>query len=115
MHGPTEGSYAWPDVPQQLIGMHDQVPGLIVMELQSADVAGFDGGTIDPHNKRLVAVLNAQPSTITADYPPGVMSLQQHPIQQHSVDEVIRNCTCHDERRVLTVPGRTAAVFVEPR
>ena len=52
----------------------EQVPGVVVMEIQSASVAGAEGGTEDPRHKRIVVVFNARPDVYEAAWPAG-----QHP------------------------------------
>lgn len=48
-----------------------QVPGVIVMEIQSADIAELEGGTTDKQWKRLVVVLNACPGDYSGGWPKG--------------------------------------------
>lgn len=50
---------------------HAQVPGLIVMELVSADVAGASEGVDDPKYERIVAAFNARPERHLLRWPPG--------------------------------------------
>ena len=62
-----------------------QVPGLVVMELVSADAAGDRGGTgvgvEDPLFRRLLCVINARRTAATADWPGGAQTLALHPLQ----------------------------------
>ena len=45
----------------------------------------------------------------------GVEALELHPLQAASVDEATRSSNADAASRTLTVPARTAAVFVTPR
>jgi hypothetical protein len=45
----------------------------------------------------------------------GVEALELHPLQASSVDQATRGSEADPARRTLTVPARTAAVFVTPR
>ena len=44
---------------------------MVVMEIQSASVAGAEGGTEDPQHKRMVVVFNARPDVYEAGWPAG--------------------------------------------
>ena len=61
------------------------MPGLVVMELVSADAAGDRGGTgigiEDPLYRRLLCVINARRMATTADWPGGAQTLALHPLQ----------------------------------
>lgn len=61
-----------------------QVPGLVVMEVASADAAddgGGHAGVCDPAFRRLLCVVNAQRVSATADWPSGAAALSLHPLQ----------------------------------
>ncbi len=45
----------------------------------------------------------------------GIDALELHPIQAASADESTRQSTADSGARTVTVPARTAAVFVTPR
>ena len=49
----------------------EQVPGVVVMEIKSASVAGAEGGTEDPLHKRIIVVFNARPDVYEAGWPAG--------------------------------------------
>ena len=61
------------------------MPGLVVMELVSADAAGDRGGTgvgmEDPLYRRLLCIINARRAAATADWPSGAQTLALHPLQ----------------------------------
>ncbi|KAK9832555.1 hypothetical protein WJX81_008597 [Elliptochloris bilobata] len=94
-----------------------QVPGLVVMELLSADAAGHSssGGVEDPLYRRLLCMINARHVATTADWPPGAQTLALHPLQAASADEATRGAHVNAALRTVEVPALTAAVFVEPR
>lgn len=48
-----------------------QVPGLIVMQVMSADALGVEG-TSDPEHVRVVVVVNARPAPCAGPLPEGV-------------------------------------------
>ena len=57
-----------------------QVPGVVVMEITSADcMLPSSGGTSDPAYKRLVVVFNASPATQLLPAPTGAGPLLLHP------------------------------------
>lgn len=74
-----------------------QVPGLVAMELVSADAAGDRGGTgvgiEDPLYQRLLCVINARRTATTADWPSGAQTLAVHPLQV-SPDRLFPNKLC---------------------
>ena len=61
------------------------MPGLVAMELVSADAAGDRGGAgvgiEDPLFLRLLCVINARRTATTADWPSRAKTLALHPIQ----------------------------------
>jgi pullulanase-type alpha-1,6-glucosidase len=88
-----------------------QLPGLIVMRL-SDTVSGTTD--IDPNYESIVTLFNAndeaQMITVTDMIS---VPLTLHPVQQNSVDAVVKTATFDATTGVFTVPGRTTAVFVE--
>ncbi len=87
----------------------DQLPGLIVMAL--SDRVNPD---LDPNHDTVVVLLNANDESQTFTSPFAGMDLQLHPVQQHSVDAVVKTAAFDANTGVFTLPARTAAVFVEP-
>ncbi len=88
-----------------------QVPGLIVMWI-SDEVEGLR--PIDPDYRSVLVVINATPETQTYGNPDWkAAAFELHPVLVGSYDEVVRRATFDPERGEFSVPGRTAAVFVE--
>ena len=82
----------------------DQMPGLIVMELNNED------GDYDDRYRRIVVVWNA--STEEQVFPiSGRAGFRLHPRLRDSFDPVVRAATFEDG--TFRVPARTTAVFVE--
>lgn len=48
-----------------------QVPGVIVMQLTSAEALGFEGGTHDAKYKRILVIFNALPYDYEQQLPDG--------------------------------------------
>ncbi|KAK9797016.1 hypothetical protein WJX73_006576 [Symbiochloris irregularis] len=92
----------------------DQVAGLIVMQVTSADVLGVDG-TSDPEYARLVVVVNARPASCAGPLPDGAERLELHPILANSADPAMRGAHADRHEGAITIPARTVAVFVERR
>jgi hypothetical protein len=87
----------------------DQLPGLIVMSI--SDLVELD---LDPERERLVVLINAndEPQTFIIEDLAGHY-LALHLIQKLSVDEVVKDSSYDMVSGSFTVPGRTAAVFVD--
>ncbi|GLC65145.1 Cytochrome c oxidase subunit 1 [Pleodorina starrii] len=101
----------------------DQIPGVIVMELVSApyDNDG-DGSSIkgvyDPSYERLIVVFNCAPYDNDLPYPRGVPQggrLELHPDLAAVGDARLSAAAADDAARLLRLPPRTAAVFVQRR
>jgi len=90
----------------------DQEPGLIVMSV--CDVVP-EMRPIDPNYKRIIVILNGTPDakTVSAEDWKGA-ALELHPVLQTSTDEVVKQSSYDWEQATFSVPGLTAAVFVEP-
>ncbi|WP_226642585.1 pullulanase-type alpha-1,6-glucosidase [Microbulbifer variabilis] len=88
----------------------DQVPGLIVMELSDSN------GDVDPRYERIVVLFNGDDETVefSSENLRG-QHLLKHPRQRHSVDPQLHRVEFERERGKFTLPGRTTAVFVQPR
>lgn len=88
----------------------DQIPGVIVMDL--SDTAGEN---LDPEYDRIVVVFNADDDELVipaADLAGREMAL--HPVLAASADPVVIGASWDSAAGAFTVPGRTAAVFVQP-
>jgi hypothetical protein len=86
-----------------------QIPGLIVMTLSDLVEPDFD-----PEMERLVVLINANDEAQHFVVPSTAGSyLELHPVQQESVDPLVRLAAFDQESGAFSVPGRTAAVFVE--
>jgi len=86
-----------------------QIPGLIAMTI--SDEVGDD---LDPNTEIVAALINANDEAQTF----GIAALAGrelilHPIQAGSVDSVVRTASFDAGTGTFTVPGRTAAVFVD--
>eukprot|EP00884_Botryococcus_braunii_P013168 jgi/Botrbrau1/21852/Bobra.0190s0065.1 len=91
----------------------DQVLGVVVMDICSAEQRGLKSGVQDPRFARISVVFNARTTPFTGSWPLGAQRLRLHPIQQESCDPTTREAVVDSEKRLVTVPPRTAAVFVE--
>jgi hypothetical protein len=90
----------------------DQVPGVLVMTVDDSDPRSM----LDPRVRRLAVIWNANAGSrqvaITAVPCAG---FQLHPLHAASDDSRVRTAACDPASGTFTVPGRTAAVFWEPR
>jgi pullulanase len=88
-----------------------QVPGLIVMAID--DSVGRD---LDPQARSLVAVINAgtQPQSYRLPAYAG-RRLVLHPVQAAGADPVVKAAGFVSATGTVSVPARSAAVFIEPR
>ncbi|KAL6752790.1 glycoside hydrolase superfamily [Haematococcus lacustris] len=92
----------------------DQVPGVIVMQLESALGTDMTGSVYDPNFERLVVVFNAAPLSQEVPYPSSAHQLVLHPLQaeEGAPDRRAAASRADDSSRTLFVPARTTAVFV---
>ncbi|KAK4799461.1 hypothetical protein SAY86_024826 [Trapa natans] len=92
------------------------IPGVIVMSIEDG-YEGIPGLTkLDPIFSYIVMIFNASPDEISFSSP--VMrarTLQLHPVQIMSLDEVVKKSVYNASSGSFTVPARTTSVFVEPR
>ena len=86
------------------LGGPGETPGVIVMAL--------DATGLDPHWRQLVVVFNATSSPTAQALRDVADDLRLHPDLAASADPLVR--TASAAAGVLTVPGRTVAVFVAP-
>jgi pullulanase/glycogen debranching enzyme len=84
------------------LGGPGETPGVIVM--------GLDGTGLDPQWRRLVVVFNATGAAVFETVPPAGGGLRLHPELVASADPLLRTAAADGHR--LTVPARSAAVFV---
>jgi pullulanase-type alpha-1,6-glucosidase len=85
-----------------------RLPGVIVMALDDTL-----GGDLDPNFEKIVVVFNALPETaVFADESLVGLPLKLHPLQAKSVDRVLADASFDSVAGELSVPGRSAAVFV---
>ncbi|HRE47516.1 MAG TPA: pullulanase-type alpha-1,6-glucosidase [Aggregatilineales bacterium] len=85
----------------------EQIPGVLVVVLDNTD------GSLDDPYAALVIMINvtkAEKSYTNTAF--GALSLELHPILAASTDEVVKGSNFNAESATLTVPARTAAVFV---
>jgi pullulanase-type alpha-1,6-glucosidase len=84
----------------------DQIPGLIVMRLS-------DKGSIDPVFSEIVVLFNANPDEVTfSDSSLLDKYYTLHPVQQKSVDPVVRTSYYETVNGSFTIPSYTTTVFV---
>ncbi len=87
-----------------------QIPGLIVMTVADAE------GSIDRRFEQVVVAINAVDETRAVPLPIDPCPvLELHPLQVASQDAVVRTSAFDPSDCELTVPARTAAVFVDQR
>ncbi len=99
---------------QERISFHNvgpaQLPGLIVMVI--SDKTATD---IDPLYESIVVVINSNDETYTfSDADLAGLNLALHPVLANSVDSRVQMTDFDATTGTITVPGRTAAVLVEP-
>ncbi len=84
-----------------------QLPGVIVLAVDDPD------GKVDERWAGVLVVFNATPWLVRQGLPFDVSDHVLHPVQASGSDEVVRSCVVGTDW--LSVPARTAAVFVRPR
>jgi pullulanase-type alpha-1,6-glucosidase len=89
-----------------------QVPGVIVMELLSADVAKAAEGVDDPRHRRILVAFNARPERHTLRWPAGSGDLRLHPELPGWMAEAGQQALYPGS---TVVPARSTVVLVEPR
>lgn len=89
----------------------DQTPGLIVFGLAD-DAAGGP----DPRLRGVLVAINAGTGPVTYAVPQHKgRRLRLHPVQAEGADAVVKASAFDRDSGSFTIPGRTVAVFVEPR
>ncbi|KAM3360337.1 pullulanase 1, chloroplastic isoform X1 [Capsicum galapagoense] len=92
------------------------IPGLIVMSIEDGhqEVPGLS--QLDPIYSYIVVIINPCPTDVSFANPAlREKSLQLHPVQMNSIDDVVKNSTYDASSGCFNVPARTTSVFVEPR
>ena len=86
----------------------DQIPGVIVMSVDDSQ------NEFDMERNLVVVVFNANPALVELTLSElSDRRLELHDVQQTSHDLIVRDSRFDDG--TFTIPGRTTAVFVEPR
>ncbi len=89
-----------------------QLPGVIVMSIADGDGSNSLVDLDGLHNF-IVVVINANDEgQVFTDASLAGMGLVLHPVQQSSVDDVVKTSAYDWTSGTFTVPGRTAAVFI---
>jgi hypothetical protein len=87
----------------------DQIPGLIVMTL--SDRVEPD---LDPEREQIFVLINANDAAQSFTVAGSMGSyLELHPVQQNSVDPLVRTAGFDQATGEFYVPARTAVVFIE--
>jgi pullulanase-type alpha-1,6-glucosidase len=85
----------------------NQIPGLIVMSISD----DFEPD-LDPQRERIIVLINANDETQSFKMAAGAeCQFVLHPVQQTSVDPVVRTSTYDGTTGTFTIPARTTAVF----
>ena len=83
-----------------------QIPGLIVLCLNNIN-------GLDPNYSEIVVFFNARKDEVTFEATDFVgKGFTLHPLQQNSIDLVVRTAVYESMSGKFTIPGRTTAVFV---
>jgi Domain of unknown function (DUF3372) len=89
----------------------EQVLGLLVMHITSADQAAGSAAIRDDNVSSFVVVINARPDSFEVPYPEGVCSLQVHAELQGQPH--VKGVHADDGSCTMTMPGQTFCAFVE--
>jgi pullulanase-type alpha-1,6-glucosidase len=84
-----------------------QLPGVLVMTIDDPS------GEVDARWSSLLVVFNAAPWLVRQTLPRDAAGYELHPVQASGSDDLVRTCDAGTDW--VTVPERTAAVFVRPR
>ncbi|KAG9139744.1 hypothetical protein Leryth_016675 [Lithospermum erythrorhizon] len=105
---------------QERVRFHNTGPssvhGAILMSIED----GYEGASaltqLDPIYSYIVVIFNARPNDVSLTTPllKG-RELELHPVQMSSNDELVKKSEYDALSGCFKVPGRTVAVFVEPR
>ncbi|PQQ06704.1 pullulanase 1 chloroplastic [Prunus yedoensis var. nudiflora] len=92
------------------------VPGVIVMSIEDGHEGVPGLSQLDPIYSYIVVIVNACPTEVSFASPSlQARTLQLHPEQVMSNDEIVTRSTYNASAGCFTVPPRTTSVFVEPR
>ncbi|KAI5346028.1 hypothetical protein L3X38_013907 [Prunus dulcis] len=92
------------------------VPGVIVMSIEDGHEGVPGLSQLDPIYSYIVVIVNACPTEVSFASPSlQARTLQLHPEQVMSTDEIVKRSTYNASAGCFTVPPRTTSVFVEPR
>ncbi|XWS66234.1 hypothetical protein CRYUN_Cryun05aG0182100 [Craigia yunnanensis] len=92
------------------------VPGIVVMSIEDGNKGVPGLSQLDPIFSYVVVIFDACPTE--ASFISSTLrgrTLQLHPIQVTSTDEVVKNSSYEASSGCFIVPARTTSVFVEPR
>ncbi|XP_059307582.1 pullulanase 1, chloroplastic isoform X1 [Lycium ferocissimum] len=92
------------------------IPGLIVLSIEDGHQGVPGLSQLDPIHSFIVVIINPCPTDVSfANLALRAKSLQLHPVQMNSTDDVVKNSTYDASSGCFNVPARTTSVFVEPR
>ncbi|MCB9008343.1 MAG: pullulanase-type alpha-1,6-glucosidase [Ardenticatenaceae bacterium] len=88
----------------------EQIPGFIAMSVR--DLADEN---LDPNSDGVIVLFNATPDEVVFTLPEAVdYPLALHPVQQNSVDDIVKTAAFDATSGTFTIPAWTTAVFVLP-
>lgn len=92
------------------------VPGVIVMGIEDGHNGVPGLSQLDTIYSYIIVVINVCPTEISFASPAlRAKTLQLHPIQMMSTDNIVKKSTYDASSGYFKVPPRTTAIFVEPR
>ncbi|KAL5214545.1 hypothetical protein ABZP36_003697 [Zizania latifolia] len=92
------------------------VPGVIVMSIEDAQNDRLEMAQLDKNFSYVVTVFNVCPDKVSVEIADlASLRLELHPVQVNSSDALVKQSAYQATTGRFTVPGRTAAVFVQPR
>ncbi len=86
-----------------------QIPGLIAASISD------NYGNIDLKNETVMTLFNAGNEPVSFGFPADGRDFELHPVQQDSVDPVVRGASYDSVGQAFEIPARTAAVFTVER
>ncbi|KAL2525900.1 Pullulanase 1 [Abeliophyllum distichum] len=92
------------------------VPGVIVMSIEDGHEGVPGLSQLDPIYSYIIVIVNVRPmDALFASPALRGRSLQLHPIQMRSTDDIVKDSTYDSSSGCFKIPARTTSVFVEPR
>ncbi|KAL2548901.1 Pullulanase 1 [Forsythia ovata] len=92
------------------------VPGVIVMSIEDGHKGVPGLSQLDPIYSYIIVIVNVRPMDALFTSPAlRGRSLQLHPIQMRSTDDIVKDSTYDSSSGCFKIPARTTSVFVEPR